>query len=71
MADIFDIESLFPQMILAVGLALLAGNGFAWFQNRQGKKPKDVEGEFRPGRAIWLAIIGLVMAVWGGVSVFT
>ena len=69
--DIFDIESLFPQMILAIGLALLAGNGFAWYQNQRGKKPEGMEGDFRTGRAVWLAVIGLVMAVWGAVSVFS
>lgn len=58
-------------MIFAIGLALLAGNGFAWYQNRRGNRPKGVEGEFRAGRALWLAAIGVVMAVWGGVSVFT
>ncbi len=69
--DIFDIESLFPQMILAIGLALLAGNGFAWYQDRRGKKPEGMEGDFRAGRAIFLAVVGFLMAVWGGVSVFT
>lgn len=71
MSDIFDIESLFPQMILAIGLALLAGNGFAWYQHRRGRKPEGMEGEFRSGRALFLSAIGLLMAVWGAVSVFS
>lgn len=66
--DIFDIESLFPQMILAVGLALLAGNGYAWYQHRRGRRPEGMEGEFRSGRAVFLSVIGTVMAVWGAVS---
>ena len=52
-------------MLLAIGLALIAGNGFAIIQARRDKKPKDEEGEFRPARAWWLLAVGLVMTVWG------
>jgi hypothetical protein len=63
--DIFDLDRLLVLMLLAIGLALIAGNGFAIIQARRDKKPKDEEGEFRPARAWWLLAVGLVMTVWG------
>ena len=52
-------------MLLAIGLALIAGNGFAIIQARRGKTPKGEEGDFRPGRAWWLLAVGALMTVWG------
>ncbi len=63
--DIFDLNRLLVLMLLAIGLALVAGNGFAILQARRGRKPKDEAGEFRPARAWWLFGVGLVMTVWG------
>ena len=63
--DIFDLNRLAVLMLLAIGLALIAGNGFAIIQARRGGKPKDEEGEFRPARAWWLLAVGVVMTVWG------
>ena len=64
-ADIFDLDRLLVLMLLAIGLALIAGNGFAIIQARRGRKPKGEEGDFRPGRAWWLFGVGVVMTVWG------
>lgn len=63
--DIFDLNRLLVLMLTAIGLALIAGNGFAIIQARRGVKPKDEEGEFRPARAWWLLAVGVVMTVWG------
>jgi hypothetical protein len=63
--DIFDLNRLLVLMLLAIGLALVAGNGFAIIQTRRGVKPKDEEGEFRPARAWWLLAVGVLMTVWG------
>lgn len=63
--DIFDLDRLLVLMLLAIGLALIAGNGFAIIQARRGKSPKGEEGNFRPGRAWWLFAVGAVMTVWG------
>lgn len=69
--DIFDFESLLPQMILALGLALVIGNGLAWWKHRRGEAPRDVENaQFRPGRVAFLTVVGVVLTVWGAVSVF-
>ncbi len=63
--DIFDLDRLLVLMLIAIGLALMAGNGFAIVQARRGKKPKGEEGELRVGRAWWLLAVGVVMTVWG------
>jgi len=66
--DIFDLNRLLVLTMIAIGLALITGNGFAIIQARRGVKPKDEEGEFRPARAWWLLAVGVVMTVWGLVS---
>lgn len=63
--DIFDLNSLLAQLILAVGAALLAGNAYALVQDRRGVKPKSMEGDLRRGRAWWLMGVGLLISVWG------
>lgn len=68
MAEILDLDSLFAQLTLALGLALLAGNGFALYQHRRGRHPADAAGDFRTGRVRFLMIVGLVMTVWGAIS---
>ena len=66
--EILDLDQLIVLMVLAIGLAMLAGNGFAVWQHRKGNKPKGEEGEFRSARAYWLIAIGLIMTIWGAVS---
>ncbi len=63
--DIFNLNELLAQLILAVGAALLIGNAYALIQVRRGVKPKNMEGELRQGRAWWLMAVGLIIAVWG------
>ncbi len=70
--DLLDFENLLPQLILGLGLALLIGNGLAWQKNRRGKTPKGVEdAQYRPGRVAFLSVVGLVLSVWGAVTLFT
>ena len=47
---------------------MVIGNLYAIYKNRKGQKPKDEEGEFRPGRAYWLLAVGTLIALWGGIS---
>lgn len=71
-ADVFDFENLLPQLILALGLALLIGNGLAWWKHRRGETPKDVpDAMYRPGRVGFLLVVGVVLTVWGAVTLFT
>ncbi len=69
--DIFDIDSLFPQLVLALGLALLAGNGLALVQHYRGKRPADVERKLHLGRAWFLIGVGVILSTWGAVTLAT
>ena len=69
--DPLDIQNLLPELIIALGLALLIGNGLAWRKHRRGEVPKGVENaEFRPGRAVFLLAVGAILVVWGSVTLF-
>lgn len=63
--DIFDLDSLLAQLMLAVGAALALGNGYALLMARRGVKPREAEGDLRRGRAWFLAVVGLVISAWG------
>ncbi len=62
--DIFNLNELLAQLILAVGAALVAGNAYALIQNRRGVKPGNLEGELRRGRAWWLIGVGMIITIW-------
>ena len=69
MGDVIGVDQIFPELILGVGLALLVGNGLAMWKHRRGEQPAGVEGEFQPGRAWFLMAVGVVMGIWGGLSI--
>ena len=72
MGDIFDFENLLPELIVGLGLALLVGNGLAWWRHRQGKTPSGVANpEYRRGRVAFLMVVGVLMTTWGTVSLLT
>lgn len=68
LVEILDLDRLLVLMVLAMGLAMVLGNGYAIWQHHRGKKPKGEEGEFRGPRAYWLVGVGLVMTTWGLLS---
>ena len=68
MMDILGLDSLFAELTLALGLALLLGNGFALIQHRRGKYPEGHDQTIRRGRVWFLMGVGVLLAVWGGVS---
>lgn len=69
MVDIFDFESLLPQLVVALGLALVMGNGLAWWKHRKGESPEGIENpQFRAGRVLFLSAIGIVLTIWGAVT---
>ena len=63
--DVLGLDALLAQFILAVGAAMVLGNGAAIWMHRRGKTPQKAEGEFRPGRARWLFGVGILIAIWG------
>jgi hypothetical protein len=70
--DIFDFENLLPELIVGLGLALVLGNGLAWWRHRQGRAPRGVENaQYRAGRVAFLIVVGLLMTAWGAVSLLT
>jgi len=70
--DIFDFENLLPELIVGLGLALLIGNGLAWWKHRRGQAPAGVDNpQYRPGRVAFLMVVGVLMTVWGAVSLLT
>ncbi len=66
--DIFNLNQLMAQLILAVGAALAIGNVYALVQSRRGVRPQGMEGELHRGRAWWLIGVGMVITVWSGAS---
>mgnify|MGYP001819208420 CR=1 FL=1 len=68
LVEILDLDRLLVLMVLAMGLAMVLGNGYAIWQHHRGNKPKGEEGEFRGPRAYWLVGVGLVMTAWGLLS---
>ena len=66
--DILGLDALLAQLILAVGAAMVLGNGFAIIQHKRGRAPEKAGGEFRKGRAWWLLGVGAIITLWGAAS---
>ncbi len=71
LTELLGLDDLLAQFILAVGAAMVLGNGFALYKARKGERPKDSEGELRKGRAWWLLGAGLLIAFWGFASLLS
>ena len=71
MADILGLDILVTQMILAIGLALVAGNVWATIRHLKGRPPPGQRGSFRPRRAGFLIAAGALMVIWGLASLFS
>jgi hypothetical protein len=71
MADILDLDNLLAQLVLALGASLAAGNAFALFMDRRGRRPKGQKGDLHRPRAWFLLVVGLVMTYWGLASILT
>lgn len=73
MLDFIGVDTLLAELILALGLAVVIGNGLAFYKASRGEKPADADeaAEFRPARALFLIGAGLLMAAWGIASLVT
>ena len=72
MLELLGIDTILTQLVFALGLAIVLGNGYALYKHRRGERPKgtDADAELRAGRVVFLMVVGSVMTVWGGVSLF-
>jgi hypothetical protein len=68
MEEFLDLSVLVKQLALALGVSMLIGNVYALYKHRRGHKPQYEEGEFRAGRAFWLISVGVLISLWGGLS---
>ena len=65
MAEILGLDTLLAQLMVAMGLAMVFGNGFAMWKHARGEGPKGVKVAYRPGRARFLLVVGIVISIWG------
>ncbi|HEY5683787.1 MAG TPA: hypothetical protein VIY70_00285 [Acidimicrobiia bacterium] len=72
MLELLGIDSLLSQLVLALGLAIVLGNGYAIVMHRRGRRPKGAEAdaELRTPRVAFLMTIGVIMTIWGAISTF-
>ena len=72
MLELLGIDTILTQLVFALGLAIVLGNGYALYKHRRGERPKgtDADAELRTGRVVFLMVVGSVMTIWGGVSLF-
>ncbi len=63
--DALGLDDLLAQLVVALGAAMVLGNGAAIWMHRAGRTPKKAEGEFRAARAWWLFGVGTLILAWG------
>ncbi len=71
MAEILGLDILATQMILAVGLALVAGNSWAAIRHLRGRPPPQARGPFRPRRVAFFITVGALMVIWSLASLLS
>ena len=71
MEELLDLNLLIKQIALALGTAMVLGNGYAMIQQMRGRSPNGETGEFRRGRAVWLFCTGTFIALWGALSLLS
>jgi hypothetical protein len=60
---VFPVEDLLPLLVLALGAAMVVGNGLALL--RPPPAPKEGELERAPmGRSLVMVAVGLLAAIW-------
>lgn len=71
MAEILGLDVLLAQIMLALGLAMVIGNGFAIWRNARGRPPAGGRGAYRPGRAWFLLAAGALISAWATAGMVT
>lgn len=72
MLELLGIDTILTQLVFALGLAIVLGNGYALYKNRKGERPQgtDQDAQLRMGRVVFLMVVGSLMTIWGAVSIF-
>jgi len=65
MSDMFLGEDLLAWLVLAVGAAMVAGNGLALVRPPEQRRSDDDLERAPIGRAVAYILIGLIAAIWG------
>lgn len=73
MLDFIGVDTLLAELVLALGLAVIIGNGLAFYKHSRGERPAgvDEQSQFRPSRAVFLIAAGALMTAWGVASIVT
>lgn len=66
--DLLGLDTLIVQLALAIGAAMVLGNGYAIYQNSRGRAPRKAAGSFRATRAWWLLGVGTLITIWAVAS---
>ena len=66
--DLLGLDTLLAQLVLAIGLAMVAGNVAALVADSRGRRPQGTFGPLHRTRAWWLLGVGILIALWGGLS---
>jgi hypothetical protein len=66
--DLLGLDTLLAQLVLAIGAAMVVGNVAALVADSRGRRPKGAEGDLHRTRAWWLLGVGVLIALWGGLS---
>lgn len=66
----FPVEDLLPLLVLALGAAMVVGNGLALFRPPSAAKEGDLE-RAPVGRSLAMVIVGLLAATWALASLLT
>ena len=66
----FPVEDLLPLLVLALGAAMVVGNGLALL--RPPPQPKEGELERAPaGRSLAMVVVGLIASIWALASLLS
>jgi hypothetical protein len=66
--DLLGLDTLLAQFVLALGAAMVVGNVAALVADSRGRRPRGAAGPLVRSRAWWLLGVGVVIALWGGLS---
>jgi hypothetical protein len=67
---VFSVKELLPLLVLALGAAMVVGNGLALVRPPEKPKPGELARAPR-GRSLLMVVVGLIAAVWALATLLT